>query len=74
VLTARDLVDDRVAGLDASAADYLALAKPFTVTDPRAHARNFAGRNSYTSEFAHRAPTTSYARDAHATAAYQIDG
>jgi len=44
MLTARDLVDDRVAGLDAGADDYL--VKPFAVAELRARLRALLRRNS----------------------------
>jgi two-component system response regulator MprA len=43
MLTARDLVDDRVAGLDAGADDYL--AKPFALAELRARLRALLRRN-----------------------------
>jgi two-component system response regulator MprA len=43
MLTARDLVDDRVAGLDAGADDYL--AKPFALAELRARLRALVRRN-----------------------------
>ena len=43
MLTARDLVDDRVAGLDAGADDYL--VKPFALAELRARLRALLRRN-----------------------------
>src|ERR1700756_5669883 len=44
MLTARDLVDDRVAGLDAGADDYL--VKPFALAEVRARLRALLRRNA----------------------------
>src|SRR6266851_7979867 len=44
LLTARDLVDDRVAGLDAGADDYL--VKPFALEELRARLRALLRRNA----------------------------
>src|SRR6201997_4390813 len=44
MLTARDLVEDRVAGRDAAAADYL--AKPFALAELRARLRALLRRNA----------------------------
>jgi two-component system response regulator MprA len=48
ILTARDLVDDRVAGLDAGADDYL--VKPFALAELRARLRALLRRNGATTE------------------------
>src|ERR1700734_1119272 len=48
MLTARDLVDDRVAGLDAGADDYL--AKPVALPDMRARLRALLRRNAASAE------------------------
>jgi two-component system response regulator MprA len=48
MLTARDLVDDRVAGLDAGADDYL--AKPFALPELRARLRALLRRNAASAE------------------------
>jgi two-component system response regulator MprA len=48
MLTARDLVDDRVAGLDAGADDYL--AKPFALAELRARLRALLRRNAANAE------------------------
>ncbi len=48
MLTARDLVDDRVAGLDAGADDYL--IKPFALAELRARLRALLRRNSASAE------------------------
>jgi two-component system response regulator MprA len=48
MLTARDLVDDRVAGLDAGADDYL--AKPFALNELRARLRALLRRNGASTE------------------------
>jgi two-component system response regulator MprA len=48
MLTARDLVDDRVAGLDAGADDYL--IKPFALAELRARLRALLRRNGVGTE------------------------
>jgi two-component system, OmpR family, response regulator MprA len=48
MLTARDLVDDRVAGLDAGADDYL--IKPFALAELRARLRALVRRNTASAE------------------------
>jgi len=48
MLTARDLVDDRVAGLDAGADDYL--VKPFALAELRARLRELVRRNTASAE------------------------
>ena len=48
MLTARDLVDDRVAGLDAGADDYL--VKPFALAELRARLRALLRRNTSSAE------------------------
>jgi two-component system, OmpR family, response regulator MprA len=48
MLTARDLVDDRVAGLDAGADDYL--VKPFALPELRARLRALLRRNAASTE------------------------
>jgi two-component system, OmpR family, response regulator MprA len=48
MLTARDLVDDRVAGLDAGADDYL--VKPFALVELRARLRALLRRNGASTE------------------------
>jgi two-component system response regulator MprA len=48
MLTARDLVDDRVAGLDAGADDYL--IKPFALAELRARLRALLRRNGASTE------------------------
>jgi two-component system response regulator MprA len=48
MLTARDLVDDRVAGLDAGADDYL--VKPFALAELRARLRALVRRNTASAE------------------------
>ncbi|WP_427892862.1 response regulator transcription factor [Kribbella sp. GL6] len=48
MLSARELVDDRVAGLDAGADDYL--TKPFALTELRARIRALLRRNDVSSE------------------------
>ncbi|MFD7155606.1 response regulator transcription factor [Kribbella sp. NPDC059898] len=48
MLSARELVDDRVAGLDAGADDYL--TKPFALTELRARIRALLRRNEVSSE------------------------
>ena len=48
MLTARDLVDDRVAGLDAGADDYL--VKPFALAELRARLRALLRRNTASTE------------------------
>jgi two-component system response regulator MprA len=48
MLTARDLVDDRVAGLDAGADDYL--VKPFALAELRARLRALLRRNTTDTE------------------------
>jgi two-component system response regulator MprA len=48
MLTARDLIDDRVAGLDAGADDYL--IKPFALAELRARLRALLRRNGASSE------------------------
>jgi two-component system response regulator MprA len=48
MLTARDLVDDRVAGLDAGADDYL--VKPFALAELRARLRALLRRNGAAAE------------------------
>jgi two-component system response regulator MprA len=48
MLTARDLIDDRVAGLDAGADDYL--VKPFALAELRARLRALLRRNSASAE------------------------
>jgi two-component system, OmpR family, response regulator MprA len=48
MLTARDLVDDRVAGLDAGADDYL--VKPFALAELRARLRALLRRNEASTE------------------------
>jgi two-component system, OmpR family, response regulator MprA len=48
ILTARDLIDDRVAGLDAGADDYL--IKPFALAELRARIRALLRRNGASAE------------------------
>ncbi|HEX4254793.1 MAG TPA: response regulator transcription factor [Streptosporangiaceae bacterium] len=48
MLTARDLIDDRVAGLDAGADDYL--VKPFALAELRARLRALLRRNGASAE------------------------
>jgi two-component system response regulator MprA len=48
MLTARDLVDDRVSGLDAGADDYL--VKPFALAELRARLRALLRRNAVSAE------------------------